>query len=77
MINPVNSTMKNHLIVILLITGSLVCFTGYCFALIDWAQDMRTGVYRSKHFEAFYETAAIVLYTTLGLRFMTRKENIF
>jgi hypothetical protein len=69
--------MKNHLLVILLITGALVCFTGYCFALIDWVQDMRTGVYHSDHFEAFYETSAIVLYTTLALRFITRKQNIF
>lgn len=69
--------MKSQLFVILLVTGVLVCFTGYCLAVIDWVQDYRTGVYQRAYFEAFYETAALVLYTLLGLRFMNRKMKSF
>lgn len=69
--------MKYPLILVFLGAGGLVCFIGYCFALIDWVQDVRTGVYDRHHFEAFYETSALVIYTVFGVRFIHRKLNIF
>ncbi|CAN5502284.1 hypothetical protein BH09BAC4_BH09BAC4_24510 [soil metagenome] len=65
-------TMKQHLSLIFFLGSTLVCFAGYCWALIDWTQDYRTGVYRNDHWEAFYETLALLIYTALAIRFMIK-----
>ncbi|GAB4025395.1 hypothetical protein GCM10028773_50770 [Spirosoma koreense] len=57
--------------------GFLVCFTGFCYALLDWEQDLHAGVYQRDHFEAFYETAALILYIILSLRFLGRSLKNF
>lgn len=62
--------MRQTLFVLLLAIGSLTCFASYCAALIDWVQDYKTGVYEQNHLEAFFETAGLVVYTFLGIRFM-------
>jgi hypothetical protein len=67
--------MKSQLLAILLVAGVLVCFAAYCYAIIDWVTDYRTGVYQREHLEALYETSALVLYTLLGLRFMNKRMN--
>lgn len=62
---------------ILLGIGVLLCFAGYCYALIDWVVDYQSGVYQRQQLEALYETSALLLYTALGLRFMNRRINLF
>ena len=57
--------------------GVLVCFAGYCYALIDWVIDYETGVYKRQQLEAVYETSALLLYTALGLRFINRRIDLF
>ncbi|WP_460639873.1 hypothetical protein [Larkinella harenae] len=69
--------MKSQLYAILLVLGVLTCFLWYGFALVDWVQDYRTGVYHHEYFEAFYETLAIALYTLLGVRFMNKRIDSF
>ncbi|RRB04705.1 hypothetical protein [Larkinella rosea] len=65
--------MKNQVFAILLVAGILIFFAVYCYAVIDWVTDYRTGVYRRDPLEAWYETLALVLYTLLGLRFMNNR----
>ena len=65
--------MRQATYFLLLVAGSLICFGGYCAALIDWLQDLRTGVYEQHHGEAFLETTALSLYTYLGIRFLKLK----
>ncbi|QDK81596.1 hypothetical protein EXU85_24480 [Spirosoma sp. KCTC 42546] len=67
--------MKYSFVLFLLGLGALLGFAGYCYALIDWVQDYRTGVYHREPFEACCETSALVVYTVLGLRFTSRKLN--
>ncbi|KAA9346316.1 hypothetical protein [Larkinella humicola] len=67
--------MKGQLVAILLVAGVLVCFAAYCYAIFDWVTDYQTGVYQREHFEAFYETSALALYTLLGFRFMNKRMN--
>jgi hypothetical protein len=69
--------MKDQLLKFLLGICALVCFTGYCYALIEWVQDYKTGVYSRHHFEALYETSGIIMYTLLGIRFTKNRINIF
>ena len=59
--------------ILILIVVGIICFSGYCMALIDWVQDARTGVYESNHLEAVLETSALIVYTYLAIRFMKRK----
>ena len=68
--------MRQSLLVILLITASLICFLGYCAALIDWVEDYRTGVYQRHHVEAALETSALALYTYLAIRFINSKATL-
>ena len=63
--------MRQALFFLLLAIASLICFTLYCAALIDWVQDYKTGVYERNHLEAFLETAGLGLYTFFGIRFLT------
>lgn len=55
---------------VLLLTVSLVGFIGYCYALIDWVQDVLTGVYADNHVEAILDTMALGVYTYLARRFL-------
>jgi hypothetical protein len=68
--------MKQHLWLILFSGCIIVCFTGYCWALIDWVQDYKTGVYDVDYWEAFYETSALFIYTALAIRFMIKNLNL-
>lgn len=49
---------------------SLMGFIGYCCALLDWLQDLQTGVYAQNYQEAIGETAALGVYTYLAIRFL-------
>lgn len=69
--------MRQTLVLFLLITGSLLGLVGYCAALMDWINDVKTGVYAQHHGEAFLETVALVVYTTLGIRFGLRRVDLF
>jgi hypothetical protein len=62
--------MRQTIIVIVLVTGILAAFLGYCTVLIDWAQDIKTGVYQINRIEGFVETANLFLYTYLAIRFV-------
>ncbi|WP_026308380.1 hypothetical protein [Spirosoma spitsbergense] len=68
--------MRQLLFVVISIIGGLASFTGFCLALIDWVQDMEEGIYQESHLEAFLETGALVLYTSLAIRFMRNKLNL-
>lgn len=69
--------MRLIVVVFLLITGVLVGCAGYCAALIDWVTDLTTGVYARHPGEAFFETAALLTYTGLGIRFFRRRVDFF
>ncbi|MBC3785975.1 hypothetical protein FHK02_2456 [Spirosoma sp. LMG 31448] len=62
--------MRQLLVVTILASGSLICFTGYCVALIDWVQDIENGTYWRNHLEAVLETFALFTYSYLAIRFM-------
>lgn len=57
--------------------GSLAAFIGYCAAIVDWIQDYSGGVYKQNFMEAVLETAALVVYTYLGIRFFNRNISSF
>lgn len=61
---------QSSLLLFLLTAGVMGGFMGYCYALIDWVQDVQTGVYADNHVEALSETAALGLYTYLAFRFL-------
>ncbi|SFE59984.1 hypothetical protein [Spirosoma endophyticum] len=65
--------MRQASSILLFIVAGIICFSGYCMALIDWVQDARTGVYESNYTEAVLETSALVIYTYLAMRFLNRK----
>ena len=67
--------MRPTLSLILLLFGCLIGFTGYCFALIDWVQDVQTGVYERDHLEATLETSALLVYTYSAFRFAGKRLN--
>lgn len=62
--------MRQTLSLFLLIAGFVIGFTGYCAAVIDWVQDVTTGVYGRNHREALLESAAIGLYSYAAIRFL-------
>lgn len=68
--------MRSALIILGVLAGGLICFTGYCAALIDWVQDYRAGVYSTHYLEAFLETMAILLYSYVGWGFFKRKIDL-
>ncbi|MGF7216316.1 hypothetical protein GGR92_002481 [Spirosoma lacussanchae] len=57
----------------LLIAIGLLGFCGYCTALLDWVQDVRTGAYILNYPEAVLETSALIMYTYLSIRFFRSK----
>lgn len=65
--------MRHSLILLGMVLFSLFGFAGFCYALLDWTQDIQTGVYTRNHLEATYETAALVIYGVLSLRFIRSK----
>lgn len=69
--------MRQTFWIIVLVSGVLVGFVGYCAALVDWVIDVKTGVYARHPGEALWETGALVGYTWLGSRFMGRKIKLF
>ncbi len=66
--------MRYSTVVVLVLVAAAGCFAGYCYALFDWIQDIRGGVYQHERFEGFCETSALVGYHAYGLHFLrTRK----
>jgi hypothetical protein len=59
-----------HYAFFLLVT--LGSFSGYCWALIDWVQDYKTGVYALDRWEAFYESSLLIIYSILAVRFLIK-----
>lgn len=68
-------TMKQLGMILLMIAAGLAGFMAYCFALIDWVQDLTEGVYATDNREALVETSALLTYTYLAVRFMLRRFN--
>ena len=66
-------TTNRPLITMLVIALGMAGFTGYCYVLLDWIQDLSTGVYTTKVWEGTYETGALLLYSAGALRFINRK----
>lgn len=67
--------MRQLLLILVLIIGSVASFAGYCAMLINWIQDLNNGMYATNKLEAILETAALLLYTYLAVRFMRSKLN--
>ena len=61
----------------LLVTGMLLTFVWYCAALIDWLQDYLTAYYAFHRVEQVLETAAILVYTYLGVRFYQKRMGFW
>lgn len=61
---------QSSVLLLLLTAGFIGGFIGYCYALIDWVQDVLSGVYADHHVEAMLETTALGLYTYLAFRFL-------
>ncbi|AUD06267.1 hypothetical protein [Spirosoma pollinicola] len=68
--------MRQTFFVILLLISAFVGFTGYCYALVDWVQDIKTGIYEKNYLEAVEATSAIGLYTYLAIRFVKRNVTL-
>ncbi|MVM35958.1 hypothetical protein GO755_38450 [Spirosoma sp. HMF4905] len=62
--------MKNSLLIIAFLLAGLLGFAIYCWALIDWIQDYRTGIFARDHNEAIRDTGGILLYSYAGFRFL-------
>ncbi|RYF75248.1 MAG: hypothetical protein EOO39_07220 [Cytophagaceae bacterium] len=69
--------MKQNLRMFLILLASLGCLLIYCTMWIDWIQDLHTGVYMSHLAEALFETAALIGYTYLGIRFAFSRLHLF
>ncbi len=67
--------MRQLLLIIILIIGSVASFTGYYAMLTDWIQDLSSGLYTNNRLEATLETTALFLYTYMAVRFMRSKLN--
>lgn len=64
--------MRKVFLLLVIVVGALLAFTGYCFALVDWVQDCTGGFYRDNFLEAMLETSGLCIYTYLGIRFFNR-----
>ena len=62
--------MRQLLITLGIVIGTLVALCLYCAALIEWVQDYRTGVYGKEPLEALLETGAILGYSYGGYKFL-------
>ncbi|AUD00573.1 hypothetical protein [Spirosoma pollinicola] len=69
-------TTRQMLFALLLMVGAFVGFMGYCYAWMDWVDDVQTGVYRKNYLEAAGETSALGLYTYLAIRFVKRNVTL-
>ena len=70
-------TFRKAMLVSAIVAATGLSFAGYCAALIDWVEDVRTGVYVINHLEAFWETFALGLYTFLAFRFLRGRISLF
>lgn len=68
-------TMR-QIVFFFLCVSSIACFIGYCAAMIDWIQDVKTGVYQQNYGEAFIETLLLLTYTYLAVQFIRSKINL-
>ena len=60
--------MRHKLIMVFVLTGCLLFFTGFCLALIEWAGDCKACFYERNFGKVILETLAIGLYTYLAIR---------
>lgn len=67
--------MKQRVLALLMMAGDLACFTGYCFAWLDWIRDLTEGIYARNQQEAALETSALMAYSYGAIRFMNRRLN--
>jgi hypothetical protein len=75
---PTDSTHMNKIVLLLLVgTGALLAFFGYCAVLVDWIQSFSGDTYKQNYWEALLETAGLLLYTYLGIRFFNRNLGSF
>ncbi|RIV18413.1 hypothetical protein DYU11_27945 [Fibrisoma montanum] len=64
--------MRQTLIVLGVIC-TIGCFFGFCVALVDIVQDVKTGVYKANFQEVALEILGFSLYTALAFRFLRSK----
>ena len=64
---------RTSLFLTLLLTASFIGCIGYGYALMDWLADWRNGVYAHNSIKGIVETAALVGYTFVALRFLRSK----
>jgi hypothetical protein len=68
--------MRQALIIVMLIFGSLLSIIGYYMILMDWIQDIGEGVYKENYSELVFETLTLVLYTYLAVRFTRNNVHL-
>ena len=69
--------MRQLLHSLLLLTGIVLAFVWYCAALIDWLQDYSSDYYAFHRVEQVLETAALLVYTYLGVRFYQKRMGFW
>ncbi|MVM41137.1 hypothetical protein GO730_31320 [Spirosoma sp. HMF3257] len=62
--------MRQRLILLGIVIGTLIGLFLYCVALIDWVQDYKTGVFAADHIEAIRDTLGILIYSGAGFIFL-------
>ena len=65
--------MRRLLYSLLLIAGLSLAVVWYCAAQIDWLQDYSIDYYAFHRVEQVLETAAILVYSYLGVRFYQKR----
>lgn len=68
--------MHRSKLIVAFVLGSLLSFSWYFMALVDWVQDFETGIYHQNYMEAAFKTGAILLYNLAGIVFLRRKTNL-
>ncbi|WP_421825522.1 hypothetical protein [Larkinella sp.] len=67
--------MRNVLWFIVLLMTSLLGVAAYGMSVVDWVQDVRTGVYQQNRVEGILETGAQILYLSCAVRFLRSLIN--
>ena len=73
----VSERLNRLCISLLVVAGFLIGFTGYCAALIHWVKTISDNNLSYNPAQAILETAILLLYTCLGIRFCHKKINLF
>ena len=68
--------MRQRIGFILLLLSCTIGFAAYCVSVIDWVQDVKTGVYTHNRLEGVLETTAQLVYLYFAFRFMRNRIDL-